>query len=247
MHFPDRAPSHPVRRINSPAVLFLLLFLMAAAVQAQSSLFNIPTTDVAGERQGYIEADFDTNFASYRNEGWRSYGFMGIYGINKKTEVGINAYAVRTIDGFEPVELQPNLKYRVYNNETYGVAVSTGAIAYIPVSKQLKNNSVGSVYAVASKQFKGDWSPRFTGGAYRMIGSKEGDGSKHGFLLGVEQPVFSGVTFIADWNSGKNRLGYSAAGVGISLTNRSYLSSAYYFGNEGRRNNFFGIYYGYSF
>jgi hypothetical protein len=86
-----------------------------------------------------------------------------------------------------------------------------------------------------------------TGGAYQLIGAKADAGSKRGFLLGVEQPVHKHVTFVADWNTGKNRFGYAAAGFGLTLTKRSYLWSAYYFGNEGRANNSLGIYYGYSF
>ena len=106
---------------------------------------------------------------------------------------------------------------------------------------------MASVYGVGSKKFKNGWSPKLTGGAYQLIGAKADAGSQRGFLLGIEQPVHKRVTFVADWNTGKNRFGYAAAGFGLTLTKRSYLWSAYYFGNEGRANNSLGIYYGYSF
>lgn len=246
MHSINRASTGP-KYSQFIHVVFLLIISGVITAHAQSSLFNVPTTDVIGEGRGYVEADLDVNPARFRDGGWRSYGFVGIYGVNKRTEIGVNAYSLRTAEGFTPVELQPNIKYRVYNNETYGVAVSVGAIAYVPVSKRFRRETLGSVYAVASKQFDGDRSPRFTGGTYRLIGPNAADDSRTGFLLGVEQPLFDRVTFIADWSSGKNRLGYSAGGVGIGLTKRSYLSAAYYFGNQGPRNNFLGIYYGYSF
>jgi hypothetical protein len=225
----------------------LILTLLTGSAAAQSSLFNIPTSDVLGEKETYIEADFDAKFAKYRNGGWQSYGFQAIYGVAKKAELGVNAYSVRTADGFEPVEIQPNFKYQIYNNESTGVSVATGAIAYVPFSGRFKKDTFGNVYAVASKSFKRNWTPRLSGGAYQLIGTKADTGSKNGFLLGVEQPLHKRVTFIVDWNTGKNRFGYSAAGLGITLTKNSYLYSAYYFGNEGRGNNSLGIYYGFSF
>lgn len=225
----------------------LLITQFATSSAAQSSLFATPTSDVLGKGEFYVEADFDAHFARYRNGGWQSYGFQGIYGISKKAEVGLNGYVARGADGFEPVELQPNFKYQVYNNESNGISVAAGAIAYVPLSRRFKSETLGQVYAVASKKFDRNWTPRFSGGAYQLIGAKPDSGSKNGFLLGIEQPVHSRVTLIADWNTGKNRFGYSAAGVGLTVTKNSYLYSAYYFGNEGRGNNFLGVYYGFSF
>ena len=228
----------------------LAIVAIAASIQvteAQSSLFNVPTADVMEEGSAYVEADFDAHFAKYRDGGWQSYGVSAIYGIRKKTEIGLNAYLVRSADGLSPVEIQPNIKYRLYTNESLGVSVATGAIAYIPVSRRFGRDAMASAYVVAGKKFKSEWSPRFSAGAYQLIGTKTGSGSTRGALLGVEQPVHRRVVLIADWNTGKNRFGYSAAGVGITLTKKSYLYSAYYFGNEGRGNNSLGVYYGYSF
>lgn len=227
------------------AALAAIQFAVPAA--AQSSLFATPSSDVLGKGELYLEADFDAHFASYRKGGWQSYGFQSIYGVGRKAEIGVNAYTLKGENGFEPVEIQPNFKYQVYNNESNGVAVAGGAVAYIPLSGRFRNDTFGSVYAVASKKFGRSWTPRFSGGAYQLIGAKADSGSKNGFLLGIEQPVHSRITLIADWNTGKNRFGYAAAGVGTTLTKNSYLYSAYYFGNEGRVNNFFGIYYGFSF
>lgn len=227
------------------ATFFISYF--AEPLYAQSAYFSVPTAEVMTEREGYLGADLDVHFDRLRNGGWQSYGLSGIYGVRKDTEIGINAYVVRTEKGLEPVELQPNFKYRAYVNETAGVSISLGSIAYIPIKKRFSRETMASVYAVAGKKFSGPWSPRLTGGAYQLVGAKQDSGSKRGLLLAVEQPVHSRVVFIADWNSGKNRFGYAAAGVGITLTNRSYLYSAYYFGNQGRGNNSLGVYYGLSF
>lgn len=234
-------------RLLTFALTVLLTLQFGATAAAQSSLFATPTSDILGKGEFYVEADFDAHLTRYRNGGWQSYGFQSIYGVSNKVEIGLNGYATRGEDGFEPVELQPNFKYQVYNNESNGVSVAAGAIAYIPVSRRFKNETFGNVYAVASKKFRPEWTPRISGGAYQLVGTGSDSGSKNGFLLGLEQPVHSRVTLIADWNTGRNRFGYAAAGVGLTLTKNSYLYSAYYFGNEGRGNNFLGMYYGVSF
>lgn len=231
-----------------PVLAFLsLVFVCASTGTGQSALFNVPTTDVVGERQLYLEADFDAHLFRLRNGGWHSFGVSAIYGTSDKTEIGLNAYFIRTADGVGPVEFQPNFKFQAYNNETNGVAVSAGTIAYVPLTKRALRDTIVSVYATASKKFRNEWAPRLTGGAYQLIGATREAGDKRGFLVGVEQPIHERVTLAADWNSGKNRFGYAAAGLGITLTKRSYLWTGYYFGNEGRANNSLGVYYGYSF
>lgn len=227
--------------------LLLSLSILAGTLTAQSSLFNIPTADTLPKGEKYLEADFDAHFNSYRNGGWQSYGVLGVYGLGNRVEAGLNAYAFRSADGFDAVEIQPNFKIRAYENEELGVRVSTGAIAYIPLNKQIGKDTTVSAYAIASKSFKKDWAPRLTGGAYQLLGATPDSSDSRGFLFGVEQPVHKRVSLIADWNTGKNRFGYAAAGIGVTLTKNSYLYSAYYFGNEGRANNSLGIYYGFSF
>ena len=238
--------------MNKPLLIVgisFLAFLFTIGItpaSSQTSLFSIPTTDVAEKGRGYIEADFDAHFGGRESDKFRSYGFLAVYGIHKDLEVGLNGYFVRIDRSYQPVELQPNLKWQVYQNEKLGLAVAAGAIAYFPLSKRAGTDAVATVYTVASKQFKGNFGPRFTGGGYAIAG-RANDGSRYGGLVGVEQPIHRRVTFIADWNTGKNRFGYAAAGFGFALSKKSSLYAAYYFGNEGRGNNSLGIYYGYTF
>lgn len=234
-------------KVFLPFILLLLVFCLPSKSAAQSSLFNIPTAETLEKGEKYIEADFDAHFGSYRNGGWQSYGVLGVYGLNNRVEVGLNAYTTRSADGFEAVELQPNFKVKAYQNESLGLTVSTGAIAYLTLNDRFRKDATVSAYVLAGKSFKRDWTPRLTVGAYQLIGATPDSTDSRGFLFGVEQPVHKRVNLIADWNTGKNRFGYAATGVGITLTKRSYLYSAYYFGNEGRGNNSLGIYYGYSF
>lgn len=217
----------------------------AGVANGQSAYFNIPTSDILPEKELYLEADFDAKLSRFRDGGWQSFGFSSIYGVRKKMEIGLNAYFVRTIDGFEPTELQPNVKFRLHNSEDKGTSLAVGGIAYLPLRNGFSKDTLASVYVAGAKKFKREWTPKITAGAYQLIGGRD-VGDRRGFLLAVEQPVHSRVSLIADWNTGKNRLGYAATGVGITLTKRSYLYSAYYFGNEGAGNNFLGVYYGFS-
>ena len=224
-----------------------VLMCIAGTGRGQSSLFTVPTTDVVGEKKLYVEADFDAHLDRLSKAGWQSYGFSSVYGSSKKTEIGLNGYLIRTANDIGMVELQPNFKYKAFNSESKGVAVSFGAIGYLPVEKKGFGNISATIYAVASKEVKGDYAPRVTGGVYQMIGALNGERDKRGFLLGIEQPVHKRVTLIGEWNSARNRFGYAAAGLGITLTKRSYLWTAYYFGNQRRANNSLGIYYGVDF
>lgn len=234
-------------RIFPRLVLTILVSILVADANAQSRLFNIPTADTLAKGEKYVEADFDAHLDSYRNGGWQSFGVLGVYGLNDRVEIGLNAYTLKTADGFEAVELQPNFKVKAYENGSLGLTVSTGAIGYFSLNDRFRKDATVSAYVIAGKSFKGDWTPKLTAGAYQLLGATPDSSDSRGFLLGVEQPVHERVSLIADWNTGKNRFGYAAAGIGITLTERSYLYSAYYFGNEGRANNSLGIYYGFSF
>lgn len=232
--------------IKTLGILFAI-FLFNSNATAQSSLFNVPTTDVMPTGEIYVEADFDSHLTGFESGGYRSYGITSIYGIRKRLEIGMNVFYTKAGDNSQSVELQPNAKVQIYADEKTETAVSSGVILYVPASHRAARDTIGSVYVTASKQIRGSYGPRFTAGGYTLIGNKELTGSRKGLLLGFEQPLTQKLYFVADWNSGKNRFGYSAAGLGITLSKRSSLYTAYYFGNQGRGNNSLGIYYGYSF
>lgn len=235
----------PVLTSLSFRLVAVVLFLSVVSA-AQSSLFNIPTSDVMPSGEVYVEADLDARLSRFRDGGWQSFGFSTVYGLRRKTEVGFNAFFTRSQDGFEPAELQPNIKYQIHNSEKHGTSISTGAIAYIPVKRNFVSSSIASAYVVGGKRFKSDWAPKVSAGGYQLLGTRRGSGHTRGLLFGVEQPLHRRVSLIIDWNTGKNRFGYAAFGLGSTVTKRSFLYSAYYFGNEGAGNNFLGIYYGFS-
>lgn len=212
-------------------------------VSAQSTVFNIPSTDVQPAHSLYAEADFLAHFSSFESGGYQLYGPRLVYGLSKRAEVGINAFLTNTSPA-EPVEIQPNFKLQLYQNEQKGFALATGSIVFVPVTQRSSSSTRAMIYAVASKSVKGS---RLTFGSYKLVGSFEKGTSKNGLLLGFEQPINRKLSLVADWSSGNNDYGYVVAGAGITLSPKSSLYVGYNFGNHGRGNNALGVFYGYNF
>jgi len=229
---------------------FAVFFIISAAhyrAAAQTSLFNIPTADVMPTGETYVEADFDTHLSGRESGGFQSYGMTAIYGVGKRTEIGLNVFYTKSGEPDQPVELQPNAKFRLYNSEAKGITAAVGTILYVPITNRAGTDTFGSVYATVGKKIRGSFGPQLTGGGYALLGRDKNAGSRKGLMLGYEQPLHDRVSFIADWNTGKNRFGYAAAGFAVTVSKNSFLYTGYYFGNEGRGNNSLGIYYGFAF
>ena len=239
--------------MTNPKIVLLRIFSSVAfvvaafyGVSAQSTVFNIPSTDVQTTHRIYVEADFTAHLSSFKTGGYQSYGPRIIYGLHRRFEVGFNAFYTNTSPS-EPVEIQPNFKAQLYQNESKGVAVSAGAIAFVPLTQRSANSTRAMIYSVASKSIKGDFGPRVTAGSYALVGSFEPGTTKRGLLLGYEQPLSKKFSVVVDWSTGNNDYGYVVAGAGITLSPKSVLYVGYNVGNNGRGNNLLGVYYGFTF
>lgn len=229
--------------------VFLLGFLLIFGnlkTKAQSTIFNVPSTDVMGENRFYIEADFIAHPDKWAKGGFQSYGYRTVYGIRKKLEVGINFFYTRN-GSTSPKELQPNIKYKVFTKEKYGLAVSAGAQFFVPLNRSAGRRAYGMFYSNASKIIKRTRGTRITGGFYTVFGAKRSFGTKNGAIVAIEQPIKGKLSFAADWYSGKNRFGYSAAGLSYAFTGRQLLLVGYNWGNSGRGNNFLSAFYGFTY
>ena len=160
--------------------------------------------------------------------------------------MGLNVFFTRAKPG-EPIVIEPNFKWQFYADESRGLAAAAGVLLSIPVTRRKDGTTTAMFYAVGSKTFEGRYGPRVTAGGYTLAGWLEKGTTKHGVLLGYEQPVTSKVSFLADWASGNNDYGYVVAGTGITLSAKDSIYAGYNFGNQGRGNNALGIYYGRSF
>ena len=237
-----------LKSIMTAKMLIFAMFLAATAdySHAQSTLFNIPSTDVVAKKDVYVEFDFLSHLESYSKGGFQTYVPRAVVGIGGKLEVGINVAFTKT-SSLQPVELQPNIKYKFYEGESNGLSASVGSILYVPITKRVGTDTFGFIYANVSQQVKGKYGPRITGGAYGLAGKTNGTGTKGGAMLGYEQPIGTKVKFVADWFTGKNRFGYVTPGFAFTTSKSSALYAGYSVGNEGRKNNSLFMYWGMTF
>jgi hypothetical protein len=72
-------------------------------------------------------------------------------------------------------------------------------------------------------------------------------------LVGYEQPLSGKVSFVADWFSGKNSIGYFTPGISVTLPHSGLLNIGYSFGNDSwensnaTKNRYAFFYYGVTF
>jgi len=223
-----------------------MLCAASAGVAAQSTVFNIPSSDVQAPGKVFLEADFITHFASYKDGGYQTYGPRVVVGTPGHTEVGVNVYYTRSGET-QPLLVQPNLKWQFFNNEKLGVAMATGFILTIPVTNRSAGTKTALLYVVGSKTFQGTYGPRLTLGGYTIAGRVARGTDRTGVLAGYEQPITKRFSVLADWFSGKNGVGYVTAATGFILSPKDSIYAGYSFGNQGRGNNALGIYYGHNF
>lgn len=223
--------------------LLILSVVGSMTIFAQTTIFNVPSTDVTAEKAIYFEADFVAHFDKLKKGGFQTYGYKTVYGLGKKIEVGTNFFFTRSsLPSLK--EFQANAKWKVFESEKYGFAVSTGTQIFVPLRNKTGLKTVSMFYSNASKVISQVKGMRLTGGYYTIVGAKSDFGSKNGAIVGVEQPVIRKMSFLADWYSGKNRFGYSSAGLSFAVTKKQILYAGYNFGNVGRANNSFSFYYG---
>ena len=228
------------------ALLIALVAMCADKALAQSTIFNIPSTDVVAKKKVYFEFDLITHLESHDNGGFQSYVPRVVVGVGKGVEIGLNVSAT---DSAAPtvVYAQPNIKWQAWASEEKGAAMTFGAIAYTPLKNRSANDTFGLFYGNVSKKLKGDYGPRLTVGGYGLGGLDVASVDKGGAMAGYEQPLAKKVSFVADWFSGKNAFGYVTPGFSFALPKSSLLNIGYSIGNSGRKNNGLFVYYGITF
>lgn len=228
------------------AALIFVIASTAALAVSQTTIFNIPTADTLPRGSWNLEGDFLTKPVSYDKGGFQAYGYRVAYGLDNKNEVGANFYL--TYDGTRSVaQSEFSYKRTLYRSEKHGISTSGGAVLFVPLRNKDGERVAGVIYGNASKSIEPLNGMRLTGGAYHVLRGSKDFGTRTGAMAGIVQPVAGRVSFVADWFSGNNRLGYSSAGLNFNITKRQYLLSGYSFGNSGRGNNLLAVYYGMTF
>ncbi len=247
---------------SAPTVLLLLLFvLVSQTARAQSTIFNIPSTDTVDKGKGYFEFDYLPQ-APGPDQGASTQVFNPrfVIGLSKNAEFGVNVPIFHNGDT-DPSSLsyiQPNLKVKFYNDEAKGVAATVGIISNFPLNSTDSQLPFALVYGNVSKKV-GKAGPRFTVGPYGVIAKQDDPnkvtfaGPRGGVLLGYEQPIAGRLSFVADWFSGSNSVGYFTPGVSVTLPHSGLLNIGYSIGNDSwansdaTKNRYVFFYYGVTF
>lgn len=220
--------------------------LLGTTVVGQTTLFNIPTADTLPRGSWGLEADFIARPVRYSDGGYQTYGYRLAFGLSHKTEIGSNFYL--TYDGSQSVaQVEFSAKRKLYQSEKHGITVAAGTVAFVPLKSGNADRTSVIVYANVGKTIEPLNGLTVTGGVYHVFRGPTDYGTRTGAMLGAIQPITKRLSFVADWFSGKNRLGYSSAGINYNITNRQYLLTGYSFGNSGRGNNAVAAYYGFTF
>jgi hypothetical protein len=244
-------------------LLFLMLFAFSGLSMAQSTLFNIPTTDTVAKGKAYAEFDFLAQVPGADSSRTYLYNPRLVIGAPGNIEVGVNFPTFNTRSSSSSATngyIQPNAKWRFYSNDKAGVAMAVGGILNTALNNRDAQDSWGLLYALFSKKIKtGDYGPRFHAGPYGVVSADEDTnkgpfvGRRTGVILGYEQPVSKKISFVADWFSGKNSVGYFTPGISITLPKNGLLNAGYSIGNDSwenenaTRNRYVFVYYGVTF
>ena len=190
------------------------------AAMAQSTIFNVPTTDTVAPKKGYFEFDYLLQAPKPEDSGRvQVFAPRIVVGVVPNLEVGANVfnydYGSATLSYF-----QPNIKYKFASNDSKGLAAAAGLIWYTPINRRTGQDSYGLVYANFSKKVNtGDYGPRITFGPYGIVGASQSYfGTRAGAIVGYEQPIHAKASIVADWFSGVSGFGYFNPGVSITLS-----------------------------
>lgn len=247
--------------------LVVLLFVLAAqTAMAQSTIFNIPSTDTVEKGKAYAEIDVLPQappFAGYRTT---LINPRLVVGGPHDTEFGVN---FPTYHNSQSVSycgtsstcgyIEPNFKIKVYKNDDEGLTLAAGALLHAPLNQRTGNDTWGLFYGNFSKKVKtGNYGPRISAGPYVVADKNPATftavgAHRVGAILGYEQPLASKVSFVADWYSGKNYYGYFTPGISITLPHSGLFNAGYSIGNDSwknsnaTKNRFVFVYYGVTF
>lgn len=235
----------------STLVIGLALGACVIAVRpaaAQSTLFNIPSTDTVSPGKGYFEFDYFGQMPKPDVGQFQVFTPRLVVGVTPQLEVGVNIAFSKVSDGGGTTKIfQPNAKYKFYADDDKGLAASAGIIGYM-VSDG--GDDFGQVYANVSKKLKSG--TRVTGGLWGSL--SYGSDNTAGVLLGLEQPITPKVSFVADYLSGKNFWGYFTPGISVVLPHSGLLNIGYSIGNDSfedgtadYKNRALFVYYGITF
>ena len=239
------------------AIGLIVPIVLQQAAMAQSTIFNVPTTDTVSPKKAYFEFDYLPQIPKTAGSGRvQVFNPRIVVGIAPNLEAGAN-FANFHLGGHPSSTFsyfQPNVKYKFLASDNQGLAAAAGLIWYTPINHREGADSFGLVYGNFSKKVKtGAYGPRITFGPYGIVGAVESYyGTKAGAIVGYEQPIHAKASIVADWFSGVSRFGYFTPGISITLPRNGVLNVGYSIGNDSysepsNNNRYLFVYYGITF
>jgi hypothetical protein len=229
-------------------LLVIVSICLATSGMAQSTIFNIPTTDTVATGSVYFEFDYLVQTPSSGGR-LQVAAPRVVVGLGGNVEAGVNVFAYH-VPGSTNSYFQPNVKWKFYSTDT-GVATAVGGLLYTPINNRDGQDTYGLVYANFSKKVQSTYGPRITFGPYGIVGAEDSYvGTKGGAIVGLEQPVHAKASIVADWFSGVSGFGYFTPGMSFTLPRSGLLNVGYSIGNDsydGNNNRLFFVYYGITF
>lgn len=220
----------------------LVIFSVAAfqtATFAQQTIVNVPSSDVLGKGESYLEFDatfkFDKSASNSVNK-FSSFVPRVVAGVGKNIEIGLNLTG-NIQPGSDATIIMPTVKAKFF--EKKGWSMVGGDHIYIPVRNRSYN--VGNyVYLQVSKSFKTN--TRLTAGGYHTSKNVFAPKAQRaGGQFGFEQTINSKFSVGADWITGKHAAGYLTPVLTIKPAPRTAMYFGYSIGNSGASsgNHFF--------
>ncbi|MGH9969505.1 MAG: hypothetical protein ACREBG_17150 [Pyrinomonadaceae bacterium] len=228
------------------ATVVAAALLAPAALQAQQTIFNVPTTDVLDRGKVYFELDvsFKPNDTSEVNE-FSSFVPRLVVGVGSNVEVGLNITG-NIQPGADTTTLVPTIKWKPYQGKDNGLAIAVGNHLFLPVRNRAYNAG-NYVYAEIAKTFKSG--TRLTAGGYDFTRNVVSSANRAGAQFGFEQPIANKLTFAADYFTGKHTAGYFTPGCVFKPSPKVTGYAGYSIGNQSplSGNHFFLLEVGYNF
>src|SRR5688572_2748823 len=101
---------------------------------AQSTLFNIPSTDTVSAKKVYAEFDFFAQMPTTSGaDRLYVYAPRVVVGVPGNFEAGVNIAAFHTKTSTQSY-FQPNVKWKFASDDESGLAASAGTIYYKPMN-----------------------------------------------------------------------------------------------------------------
>jgi hypothetical protein len=224
-------------------VIVLFLGGTNCRLQAQQTIFNVPTTDVLEKGKVYAELDASlkpTDGSDVMK--FSSFVPRVVVGVGNEMEIGLNLTG-NIQPGPDSTTLVPTIKWRAFQNE--GWAMVIGDHVFIPVRNR-PYDAGNYVYAEVSRTFKSG--ARLTFGAYDFTRNVVASANRAGGQFGFEQPLNKTITFAADWLTGRHSAGYFTPGIIFKAGPRVTGYASYSIGNQNASggNHFFLLELGYN-